>query len=44
MITVMLMFIIGKVVEERAAAALIVDVVGRMLSVVAPIEDHVELM
>ena len=44
MITVMLMFIIGKVVEERAAAAWIVDVVGRMLSVVAPIEDHVELM
>ena len=44
MITVMLMFIISKVVEERAAAAWIVDDLGRMLSVVAPIKDHVELM
>ena len=44
MITVMLMLIESKVVEERAAATRIVDWLGRMLSVMAPVEDHIELV
>ena len=43
-ITVMLMLIESKVVEERAAATRIVDWLGRMLSVMAPVEDHIELV